>query len=148
MDTFLEMQPPRFDNHPDTFFWTTTEEDGHPLTSFRTGPQGAALMRGFRQSIANLAEEGWNVVADDVAEAEDWSDYRRRLEGLRLITVKVHAPLAILEQREQARGDRMAGLAREQWQRMHRGIGYDLEIDTSAMSAVAAAQTICDRFDL
>ena len=148
MDTFLEMQPPRYDNHPDTFFWTTTQEDGHPRTAFRTGPRGAALMRGFRQSIAALASEGWNVIADDVAEVADWADYQRRLEGFRLISVKVHAPLPVLDQRERDRGDRMPGLARDQWQRVHDGIAYDFDVDTSQLSADAAAELICNRFDL
>ncbi len=148
MDAFLEMQPPRHDNHPDTFFWTKTQEDGHPRTAFRTGPMGAALMRGFRQSIAALAAEGWNVIADDVAEIADWADYQRRLEGFRLIAVKVHAPLLVLELRERARGDRMFGLARDQWQRLHDGIAYDFDVDTSQLSADAGAELTCNHFGL
>jgi chloramphenicol 3-O phosphotransferase len=148
MDTFLEMPPPRHDNHPDTFHWTTTDEDGHPRTAFRTGPKGAALMRGFRQSIAGLAAEGWNVIADDVAVASDWQDYRVRLAPYAFSTVKVHAPLEVLEAREIARGDRMHGLARDQWQHIHAGIDYDFEVDTGTLAPEAAAQAICDRFGL
>lgn len=148
MDAFLEMQPPRHDNHPDTFFWTTTDDGGAPRTSFRTGPLGAALMRGYRKCITALAAEGWNVIADDVATAEDWADYRHRIAGFRLITIKVHAPLHILEARELARGDRMPGLARDQWQRVHAGIDYDFDVDTSVLSPEATARAICDQFDL
>ena len=148
IDTFLEMQPPRHDNHPDTFFWTTTQDEGYPRTAFRTGAMGAALMRGFRQTPAVLALEGWNVIVDDVAEAADWTDYQRRLEGFRFITVKVHAPLPVLEQRERDRGDRMPGLARDQWQRVHDGIAYDFDIDTSRLSANAAAELICSQFGI
>ena len=148
MDAFLEMQPPRHDNHPDTFFWTTTDDGGAPRTSFQAGPLGAALMRGYRQSITALAGEGWNVIADDVATASDWADYRRRLAGVRLITIKVHAPLNILEARERARGDRMPGLSRDQWQRVHEGIDYDFDVDTSMLTPEAAARAICDRFCL
>lgn len=148
MDTFLEMQPPRHDNHPDTFFWTTQDVDGHRVTAFQTGPIGAALMRGFRQSIAALASEGWNVIADDVTATGDWTDYRSRLAAFRLITIKVHAPLDILEARELARGDRMPGLAREQWQRVHAGIEYDFEVDTAILTPDAAAKAICGKFKL
>ena len=148
MDTFLEMQPPRCDNHPDTFHWETLQEEGVPRTAFRTGPSGAALMRGFRQSIADLATEGWNVIADDVADAQDVADYRRRLDRHRFIAVKVFAPLGILETRERARGDRMIGLARDQWQRVHVGVDYDFEVDTGSLTVEAAAQEIIGRFDL
>jgi chloramphenicol 3-O phosphotransferase len=148
MDTFLSMQPPRHDNHPDTFFWTTTVEDGPPITRFQTGPQGAALMRGFRRSIAALADEGWNVIADDVATAADWEGYRKCLGQHRLLTIKVHAPLGVLEERERTRGDRMAGLARDQWQRIHEGIAYDLDVDTGKLTPEAAARTITGAFGL
>lgn len=148
MDLFLEMQPPRYDNHPDTFFWTTQEEDGSARTSFQTGPRGAALMRGFRRSVAALAGEGWSLIVDDVAAAGDWADYKRCLAGHRLLAVMVHAPLPVLEAREQARGDRMAGLARDQWQRVHRAIDYDFAVDTSELSAQAAAKAICSEFNL
>ncbi|MEQ9505994.1 MAG: AAA family ATPase [Hyphomonas sp.] len=148
MDTFLEMQPPRHDNHPDTFHWTTMDEGGRPRTAFRTGPKGAALMRGFRQSVASLAAEGWNVIADDVAVASDVDDYRTRLKSFAFAAVKVHAPLEVLEAREIARGDRMHGLARDQWQRIHAGIDYDFEVDTGRLSPEDAAQALCERFDL
>ena len=148
MDTFLEMQPPRHDNHPDTFFWTTKTVDGHPVTSFQTGLRGAALLRAFRRSIAALAVEGWNVIADDVADAGDWADYRQLLSGYKFLTVKVHAPLDVLEQRERERGDRMIGLSRDQWVRIHEGIDYDFDVDTAIMSPSAAADRICTHFGL
>jgi chloramphenicol 3-O phosphotransferase len=148
MDRFLEMQPPRHDNHPDTFYWTTTEEEGRPRTTFRTGPKGAALMRGFRQSVASLAGEGWNVIVDDVGVESDVNDYRARLQSFAFAAVKVHAPLEVLEAREIARGDRMRGLALDQWQRIHEGIDYDFEVDTGRLSPEAAAQALCNRFGL
>ena len=148
MDSFLSMQPPRDDNHEETFFWQTTHEDGAPLTRFHTGPRGTALMRGYRRSIAALAGEGLNVIADDVAVAEDIADYRDALSPFRLLVVKVHAPLAVLEAREKARGDRMIGLARDQWQRVHAGVNYDFTLDTSALTPEVGAQLICERFGL
>lgn len=148
MDSFLSMQPPRHDNHPDTFFWETTQEDGAPTTRFQTGVLGAALMRGYRRSIAALAHEGWNVVADDVATADDVDDYRAVLAPFRFLTVKVEAPLAVLEAREKARGDRMIGLARDQWQRIHAGIDYDFAINTESLTPEAAAKRVCSHFGL
>ncbi|MEZ5967537.1 MAG: hypothetical protein R3C00_00525 [Hyphomonas sp.] len=148
MDSFLTMQPPRHDNHRDTFFWETTDEDGVLTTRFHTGPMGAALMRGYRRSIAALAQEGWNVIADDVATVDDVADYRAVLSAFRLLTIKVQAPLAVLEAREKVRGDRMIGLARDQWQRIHAGVHYDFSLDTSQLAPAALAQLVCDRFEL
>ncbi|MCA8899937.1 MAG: AAA family ATPase [Hyphomonas sp.] len=148
MDSFLSMLPPRHDNHPDTFFWETTQEDDAPTTRYQTGPLGSALMRGYRRSVAALAHEGWNVIADDVATANDVDDYRAVLAPFRFLTVKVEAPLAVLEAREKARGDRMIGLARDQWQRIHAGIDYDFSLDTASLTPDAAAKRVCDYFGI
>ena len=66
----------------------------------------------------------------------------------RPIFVGRSAPLPVLEKRERDRGDRMPGLARDQWQRVHDGIAYDFGIDTSQLSANAAAELICSQFGL
>jgi chloramphenicol 3-O phosphotransferase len=62
--------------------------------------------------------------------------------------VGLFAPLHILEARELARGDRDIGLARWQYDRVHRNIAYDLEIDTSVLTPSQCAQLILDRFGL
>ena len=50
--------------------------------------------------------------------------------------------------RERSRGDRVVGLARWQYDRVHRGMTYDLEIDTSAADPPACATIIKTAFDL
>jgi chloramphenicol 3-O phosphotransferase len=62
--------------------------------------------------------------------------------------VGVFAPLEILEERERRRGDRLIGLARWQYGRVHRNRRYDLEVETSRDTALTCAQRIKDRFDL
>lgn len=66
--------------------------------------------------------------------SDDQQCYRDRLVGLEVYYVGLFAPLDDLEQREKDRGDRLLGLARWQHDRVHKGISYDLEIDTSAHS--------------
>lgn len=68
-------------------------------------------------------------------------DYDLRIVGLR-------APLEIVEARERARGDREIGLARWQFERVHRDRQYDLELDTSVESPEASAARIVRAFHL
>jgi chloramphenicol 3-O phosphotransferase len=70
------------------------------------------------------------------------------LAGFALFTVGVFAPLDVLEARERERGDRTIGLARWQYDRVHTGKSYDLEVDTSRTSAMECAKTIQRKFEL
>jgi chloramphenicol 3-O phosphotransferase len=60
----------------------------------------------------------------------------------------VFAPLDVLEAREAARGDRMIGLARWQYDRVHKDMTYDLEVDSSRLTAMECAETIRNKFGL
>ena len=44
--------------------------------------------------------------------------------------VAVHCPLDVLIEREQRRGDRPAGSAKRDYETIHAGKAYDLELDT------------------
>ncbi|WP_292186571.1 hypothetical protein [Mesorhizobium sp.] len=52
------------------------------------------------------------------------------------------------EAREVLRTDRLPGLARWQYERVHKGIDYDLEIDTSVLTPLECARRIQQRFQL
>jgi chloramphenicol 3-O phosphotransferase len=148
MDSFLEMLPLAMQDHPDTFLYETLEEDGHPSVEIRTGPVGERVMRGMRRAIAALAAEGNNLIVDEVMMASDWAEYARLLAGFDVAKVGVFAPLDVLEARERQRGDRLIGTSRWQYDRLHRGMTYDLEIDTSRATAMEYAQLIKQRFAL
>ena len=62
--------------------------------------------------------------------------------------VGLFAPLDILETRERGRGDREIGLARWQHERVHQGMIYDLEIDTTTTTPLENAQRIRDAFGI
>ena len=150
MDTFLEMLPEAYQDHTDSFHYQALVEDGHPSIAIHAGPVGENVMRGLRAAVAALAEEGNNLIVDDVLFGEQGgvADYRRRLASHDFKVIGVKAPLDVLEAREKARGDRLIGLARWQFPRVHEGILYDLEVDTSRASPEACARAIRDRFDL
>jgi chloramphenicol 3-O phosphotransferase len=70
------------------------------------------------------------------------------LGDFELFRVGVFAPLDVLETRERERGDRLIGLARWQYDRVHKGMRYDLEIDASRATPMACAERIKQRFGL
>ena len=81
-------------------------------------------------------------------EAQIAQEYRDLLRAFDLRLVGLFAPLDVLEARERARGDREVGLARWQYGRFHRGIAYDLEVDTAAAMPADCARLIRDTFGL
>ena len=59
-----------------------------------------------------------------------------------VLFVGVKCPLHILERREKARKNRVSGLARYQFNRVHKSAVYDVEVDTSEITAAQAARKI------
>lgn len=148
MDGFLEMLPPGLWDHPDGWQLVRHEEDGQPSLELREGPRGRALMLGTRRAVAALAGAGNDLILDEILLDDAAADYRALLGAFQVHWVKVHAPLAVLEQRELLRGDRDLGLARWQHQRVHRDVAYDFAVDTDLLTPEEAALAIKDRFGL
>jgi chloramphenicol 3-O phosphotransferase len=148
MDGFLEMMPEPGWGHPDWFALETLQEEGHPSIEIRTGPLGQRLMRGMRRAIAALAAEGNELIVDEVMEAPVKQDYEALLEGFDPAFIGVFAPLEVLEARERARGDRLIGLARRQFPRIHKNMRYDFEVDTSLATPLECAERTKARLGL
>lgn len=148
MDSFLDMLPAAYLDHPDGFIFEPLLQDGAPAVAIKTGALGAQLMRGMRRAMAGLAAEGNNLIIDDVLLGSDAAEYRLQLAGHDVSHVGVVAPLAVLEQRERDRKDRMIGLARWQYDRVHQDIDYDLTVDTSRENPAQCAVRIKAAFGL
>lgn len=149
MDTFLEMMPARFANHAQAFAFDAVAEVDPPETSVMTGPFGTALMQGMRRSVAALADEGLDLVVDDVMlDPGDEADYRHALAAHELRFVAVRCTIETAEARERARGDRYIGQARWQYSRVHKGVSYDLEIETDHATAEQLAPKVIETFGL
>ena len=148
MDAFIEMMPPAYCDHPDGLTFETIEEDGKPSVVITSGPVAERVFQGMRHAIAALAAQGNDLIVDDVLIGGEKQDYPRLLAAFELMTVGVYCPLEVLERRERERGDRLIGLARWQFPRVHRDMAYDLTIDTSQATAMACAETIKRRFRL
>ena len=96
----------------------------------------------MRRAVAALAAEGNDLIVDDVMLEDELADYRRLLSDFDVSVVGVYASLDVLEARERQRGDRMIGLARGQFDLVHKGKDYDFTVDTSTATAMDCAKAI------
>lgn len=148
MDAFLEMQPARMMGHPDGMTFEPTLQDGVPAVAIRTGPVFERHMQAMRRAVAAMAAHGERLIVDEVMWGETAEDYRALLAAFEVRFVGLVAPLAVVEARERARGDRDIGLARWQYGRVHQGMAYDLTVDTSTAGPAEAAELIRTAFGL
>ncbi|HUL05636.1 MAG TPA: AAA family ATPase [Candidatus Acidoferrum sp.] len=148
MDAFIDMMPEGSFGHPDWLVFEAVQENGKPSVVIRTGPLAERVFRGMRHAIAAMAAQGNNLIVDDVLVGSEKAEYVRLLAGFELFLVGVFAPLEVLEERERARGDRLIGLARWQYERVHAGMTYDLAVDTSRATPQECAEMIQRTFGL
>jgi chloramphenicol 3-O phosphotransferase len=107
------------------------------------GPVGQRLAAGMRAALGAFARAGNDLLVDDVFIDPAWLDgWRSELAGVDVLLVGVMAPTHILEERERARGNRIVGEAGAQAEVIHRGIEYDLTVDTSRQSPEDCARSI------
>ena len=148
MDAFFDMLPEASIGHPDGVTFETIQDGDHPSVIIRSGPLAQRAFRGMRHAVAAMAAQGNDLIVDEVLLGETWTEYARLLAPFQVFLVGVRARLDTLEAREQARGDRLIGLARWQFDRVHNGMVYDLEIDTDHASPMECAALIKQTFNL
>jgi len=148
MDAFLNMLPQAYFGHADGIIFETVEEDGKPVAAIRTGPVARRVLRGMRHAVAAMAAQGNNLIVDDVMLNNEIAEYKSLLAAFEVFVVGVFAPLEVLEARERERGDRLIGLARWQYHRVHKGKAYDLELNTGSATAAQCASVIRQKFGL
>ena len=109
---------------------------------------------GFRESeaawmtgVAAMARAGARIIIDDVFLGGGASQERIRahLEGLGVLWVGVRCDPEIAASREIARGDRVIGMAASQAEVVHKGVVYDIEVDTSHTESLDCARAIAAR---
>ena len=96
------------------------------------------------QGVAAMALAGAAVIADEVFLEGATSQDRlaAALHGLSVVWVGVHCDPDVAETRESQRADRIRGQARDQANRVHKGVHYDVVVDTSRTSPSQCAGTI------
>lgn len=111
------------------------------------GPEFRTLEAAWIEGIAAMARAGARVIVDEVflggpASQRRWHD---ALHDLPVLWVGVHCDATVAAGRELARGDRPIGMAASQADTVHRGVTYDLEIDTSHTESIECARMIAAR---
>ena len=98
------------------------------------------------QGVAAIARAGAAVIADEVFLDGGRSQARlaAALQGLAVVWVGVHCDPEVAETREIQRADRISGQARDQAVRVHRGVRYDLIVDTTRTASSQCARTIVE----
>ncbi|WCD84503.1 Chloramphenicol 3-O phosphotransferase [Streptomyces xanthophaeus] len=111
------------------------------------GPEFRTLEAAWIEGVAAMARAGAPVVVDEVflGAAASQQRWRKALEGLGVLWVGVRCASAVAAGREIARGDRIPGMAASQAEVVHRGMYYDLEVDTTHTEAMECARAIAAR---
>jgi chloramphenicol 3-O phosphotransferase len=106
---------------------------------------------GFREitsawlaGIAAMARAGTRIIYDDVflSGAESQERLRIQLAGLSVLWVGVRCDAEVAAGREIARGGRVVGGAASQSTKVHEGVTYDLEVNTTLTESLECARTI------
>lgn len=139
-DTFVEALPASL----------RTASDGIEVAAdgeVSVGPEFRALEAAWIAGIAAMARAGARVIVDEVflggpASRERW---QKSLGDLAVLWVGVRCDGTVAAGRETARGDRVAGMAASQAELVHRGVLYDMEVDTTRTESLECARAIAAR---
>lgn len=120
------------------------DRDDENKVRLNFGEFGLATLKAHRHACAAMAQSGVNLILDEVVLSKDMAeDWVAVLDTTDVFWVGVHCDLEELSRREIARGDRIHGQARGQFDIVHKHLKYDFEIDTSQSSpSVCAAEII------
>lgn len=111
------------------------------------GPEFRVLEAAWIAGIGAMARAGARIIVDEVflggpASQQRW---KNALDPLPVLWVSVRCEAAVAAGREMARGDRPIGMAASQAGMVHRGIVYDLQVDTTHTEALDCARAIAAR---
>ena len=152
IDTFLASQSKRFfaigGRGAAGFSWVPATVDGQPAFDVVPGPLGLGMIKASHAYWAACAGAGLDQVIDDVWLVPDQpAGLQNALFAANLLWVGVHCPLAVGEQRERERGDRIVGTVRGQHALVHTFRTYDVDVDTSAATPQECARAILAALD-
>ncbi|NGX63131.1 MAG: Chloramphenicol 3-O phosphotransferase [Candidatus Anoxychlamydiales bacterium] len=146
IDHFIEMLPckylPKGDKSNQGIEFNQKQTKKGPIVHIEIGEIGKKLFQEMRNIMLLLANSGFDLIIDEVIIGDEFETYKKMFKNHRFITVGIFAPLEIIEKREKSRTDRTLGLAKGQFDIVHKDKKYDLEIDTSKLSPNECANLI------
>ena len=129
IDDAFAMLPDRLHKNPDGFFF---DRDEQRRVRLNFGRIGLACLKAHHRSVAAMARSGIDLICDEVILNEELrGDWLEVLSGVNTAFVGVHCSLEELERREIERGDRVIGQARGQFDIVHLGMRYNIEVDST-----------------
>src|SRR4051794_10096214 len=141
IDALIEQMPAKLNDWtgerqaPGYSFQPIIAADGSTVYRVVAGEYGRRIGPAFRALVVALARCDLNLIIDDIAfGAESVRAWRDCLGKFDVLWVGITATQEALDARERARGDRLAGSARDQLARVHQDVTYDLLLDTTEIS--------------
>ena len=134
-----------------TILWKSAYDcDGTLLQHIQLGTYARRISQLLKNMVVTMLDNGFNVIVDEVCVGEnsDMADWKSMLASYRVLYVGINTSVATLEQREKARGDRILGSARAQWQDVHKGAKYDVGINTDELCLADCVGRIIDKLDV
>ncbi|WP_245786552.1 chloramphenicol phosphotransferase CPT [Lentzea albida] len=140
VDTLIDVMPARLRLGSEGIGFP--DDDGSGEVS--VGAEFRVLEDAWMTGVAAMVRAGARVIVDDVflGGAESRRRWESALDGLEVLWVGVRCDAGVAAGRELARGDRVAGMAEAQAELVHRGMTYDIEVDTAKAEAVECARVI------
>jgi len=114
------------------FYWQASESDTWRI---RMGDFGEQVNQAYRMMVKATLDQGVSVILADVFNGlNEWKQWQPLLSNHDYLLAGIHCDLKTLQARARSRGDRVQGSAEEQTNRVHTGMPYDLNLDTSKQS--------------
>lgn len=122
--------------------------DLQPDGGVTVGAEFTKIEQYWMAGVARMAYTGGQILIEDnfVSGPRSQARWRSALSDLPVGWIGVRCSAPVATQREQARGDRTAGMAARQADQVHLGIDYDLEVHTDRSSVTENAEFIRRRF--
>jgi chloramphenicol 3-O phosphotransferase len=119
------------------------EADG----SIAVGEKFRRAEAAWYEGLAAIARVGIGVIVDDVFldGGESQARLQAALQGLAVVWVGVRCEPEVAEAREFQREGRVRGMARDQAERVHVGVSYDMVVDTTDTPSTECARSIAER---
>lgn len=142
VDTLIDAAPPATFADEGLVFGTEGE--------VTVGSQFRALEEAWMAGVACMARRGALLLVEDnfVSGPQTQHRWADALSGISVSWVGVHCDASVAAERESKRGNRVTGMAAKQAIQVHRGISYDLEVDTTTQPPHAVARAIQRSFHL
>jgi chloramphenicol 3-O phosphotransferase len=150
IDTFIGMLPSRFLESGDLaaegyYSFVHSENERGACIHVKTEPRGGVFFHEHVPKVVQLlADLGHDMIVDEVIfDAQSMEKILQKLRAHTVFLVQVTCDIDVLLERERLRGDRVIGLANDQFDRLQSySYDYDLTVDTTTVPAIENARRI------